>query len=830
MLRKENQIISQPFSGTEKWVQGVSWIQSKGMKLYEKIFIQWQILSLVIAFLLGRAIILSEIAPFSVPYVAVMVYLRRSKMPLLIFALLLGSGTQSLPLFWGTMISVGFYLILQQMMYKKKRIPVQDISALPVMVFFSVFISGAAVDFIYNQLTGYAWLMNSVESILSMVLTLIFIQALPIIVLEKHHHHLKQEEIVCLMIFLASVLTGTVGWMVNGYSVEHILSRFLILIFAYVGGGAIGAAVGVVIGLILSLADVNFIDQIGLLAFSGLLAGLLKEGKKWGVAIGFIVGSAILTIYAGDKQNLWISTVETFVSVFFFFLIPPFVFKNISRYIPGTPEHLYSQQEYVTKLRDATATKVQMFSDLFKRLSKSFNHQIFQGKEGKERHYDFFLSIVTETTCNRCFKKERCWNKEFDHTYGLMKDMIGLLERGRLISLSDVPEPFLNKCIKSSQFIQQMKSEYETYQHQLILKKQVGEARRIVADQLLGISKVMNDFSQEIQRESQELNVQEQQIMDRLEELGLTIRNVEIINLEQGNVDIEISQPTCYGRDECEKIVAPLLSDILQENITVLKKECHAFTDGYCTMCLGSAKAYQVETGAASVAKGGGWLSGDCFSMTDLGNGKYVLAISDGMGNGERAYKESSETLELLQQILRSGIDETLAIKSVNSILSLRTNDEIFATLDLAIIDLHSANARFMKVGSTPSFIMRGDQVLHVTANNLPIGILHEIDVDVVSIQLKPGDLLIMVSDGIYDAERVTQNKEAWIKRLISEIKTLDPQEVADILLEKVVRYHQGDILDDMTVLVAKIDPYIPEWATISIPGNNPIERPKSVV
>ena len=68
------------------------------------------------------------------------------------------------------------------------------------------------------------------------------------------------------------------------------------------------------------------------------------------------------------------------------------------------------------------------------------------------------------------------------------------------------------------------------------------------------------------------------------------------------------------------------------------------------------------------------------------------------MGNGERAHIESQETLQLLQKILQSGIEEKVAIKSVNSVLSLRTTDEIFSTLDLAMIDLQNAKTRFLKI------------------------------------------------------------------------------------------------------------------------------------
>ncbi len=68
------------------------------------------------------------------------------------------------------------------------------------------------------------------------------------------------------------------------------------------------------------------------------------------------------------------------------------------------------------------------------------------------------------------------------------------------------------------------------------------------------------------------------------------------------------------------------------------------------------AKAFMVETGVAHAAKDGGFVSGDSYSTIELGLGKFAIAISDGMGNGERAHYESKETLQLLQKILNRGL------------------------------------------------------------------------------------------------------------------------------------------------------------------------------
>src|SRR5699024_11782962 len=84
-------------------------------------------------------------------------------------------------------------------------------------------------------------------------------------------------------------------------------------------------------------------------------------------------------------------------------------------------------------------------------------------------------------------------------------------------------------------------------------------------------------------------------------------------------------------------IVAQILTDILYETIIVTDEEISPFPNGVSFLTFGSAKRFEVSTGAASAAKGGGLVSGDAFTMMELGKGKFALAISDGMGNGIRA-------------------------------------------------------------------------------------------------------------------------------------------------------------------------------------------------
>ncbi|MEK4362936.1 stage II sporulation protein E [Paenibacillus sp. FSL M8-0212] len=788
---------------------------------------KWVLLLTFMGFLLGKAMILNELSPFAIAYFAVIAFMRRDYIIPVGAALLAGSlfAPFPVPLIVASEIAI-FYLLFRGLESYDRA----ELSYAPTMVFTTTFMVKLFAVVIGPSFSWYAMLMLTMDSVLSFVLTLVFIQAIPIFTYRKKKFSLKNEEILCLIILLASVMTGAVGWTIQSLSVEHMLSRYLILIFALVGGAPLGASVGVITGLILSLADMSAVYQMSLLAFAGMLAGMLREGKRAAVALGMLLGSSILSIYLGGPGDVMNSLWETCAAIVLFMLTPKSLMTAISKYVPGTQDHTKSQHEYAKRIRDITAERVTRFSQVFRQLSRSFDQMSGAGETvQKEGGMDHFMNAVAEGTCASCFKRTQCWDAKFIQTYKYMTDVMSTIEGNPEISGKQIPVDWNRVCAKPEEVLEVMRAQYGLHQHNMQWKRQIIDSRQLVAEQLSGVSQVMEDLAKEIQRESEEMVQQEEQIRDALESLGLSIHSIEIINLEAGNVEIEIVHAYTRGFDECRKMIAPLISDVLDEHIAVLHETMTDPRQGLATVTFGSAKTFEVTTGVAAAAKGGDVMSGDSFSTVELGNGTFAVALSDGMGNGERARMESSAALNILEQLLQSGMDEKLAIKSVNSVLMLRSPEEMYATVDMALIDEYTAETTFMKIGSTPSFIKRGQEVIQVSASNLPIGIIKDIEVDLVTVQLQPGDILIMMTDGIYDAPGYAVNKELWMKRLIQEIDTDDPQDLADCLLESVIRYQQHEILDDMTVVVGKVEHFRPEWATLRVPGINRMERPRTV-
>ncbi|WNS75560.1 stage II sporulation protein E [Bacillus sp. DTU_2020_1000418_1_SI_GHA_SEK_038] len=784
----------------------------------ETFFLKKGYLLLLIGFLLGRALILAKLTPFSLPFFAAVYFIRRDKAPLALVGLIAGAATISIPnavsAFGITFMFLFVFRIAKKWLYNEMR-------SLPFFVFFTLLCGKLLQNFILTKkLTVYDGMMAGVEASLGFILTLIFIQSIPLLSISKRRQSLKTEEIVCLIIMLASVMTGTIGWSVYDLSVEHIMSRYLVLLFAFVAGATVGSTVGVVTGLIFSLANVSSFYHMSLLAFAGLLGGLLKEGRKIGVAAGLLIATLLIGMYGEESSNLLKTVLETSAAIFLFLLTPQALSTKLAKHIPGTPEYAAEQQQYMRKMRDVTAQRVAQFSNVFQALSKSFSSydEPTEWEEGEsDRDLDYLLSNVTSKTCQSCFKKDHCWTRNFDSTYAYMEEIMNDLDENHGEISPRLSREWEKHCTRSKKVTETIGQELTFYYANQKLKKQVQESRKLVADQLRGVSEVMGDFAKEIQRERENHHKQEELILEALQDFGIHIEQVEIYSLEQRNVDIDMTIPYCQGHGECEKLIAPMLSDILGESIVVNSEECSTYPNGFCHVTFRSAKAFTVETGVAHAAKGGGFISGDSYSTIELGCGKFAIAISDGMGNGERAHIESKETLQLLQKILQSGIEEKVAIKSVNSVLALRTTDEIFSTLDLAMIDLQNAGVEFLKIGSTPSFIKRGTKILKVEASNLPMGIFQEFEVDVVSEQLKAGDLLVMMSDGIFEGPKHVENFDLWMKRKLSELKTEDPQDVADLIMEEVIRSRSGYIEDDMTVVVAKIKHNTPKWTSIPV-------------
>lgn len=176
-----------------------------------------------------------------------------------------------------------------------------------------------------------------------------------------------------------------------------------------------------------------------------------------------------------------------------------------------------------------------------------------------------------------------------------------------------------------------------------------------------------------------------------------------------------------------------------------------------------------------------------------------------GWGRGPEAKKSSSIAVKMLKRLLSKGFDKDTSIELINSTLSLNSEEDMYATLDTAIFDLYAGNVEFVKNGACPTFIKNKRQVQIVKSLALPAGLIDNIELVVHDKDLEEGDIIVMCSDGILESAEEYQNKEIWLKSLLEELITDNPQKIADIILQEAIDNGYGVAKDDMTILVAKI-------------------------
>src|SRR5699024_1482083 len=323
----------------------------------------------IVGFLLGRAVILSQVSPFAIAFLATTWFIHKHQSAKVMLAIIAGALTYDIRHGLFILIAIIVFVFLAGL-YKSIQ---QRQWMIPCLVFLSTSVPRMFFHSLSGTLSPYEWMLLAVEGILGAVLVLIFMQSVPIIAHGKYKPTLKNEEIVCMIILIASILTGLIGWQLFGASLEQVFSRYIVLVLAFVGGAAIGSTVGVVAGLILSLADVANLYQMSLLAFSGLLGGLLKDGKKPGVDAGLLVGTVLVGLYS-DAGALLPSLTESLIAAIIFFFTPGKLFRNVSRYIPGTEEYTNEQELYLQKVRNVTAKQEEQYSGVFQALSKSITY------------------------------------------------------------------------------------------------------------------------------------------------------------------------------------------------------------------------------------------------------------------------------------------------------------------------------------------------------------------------------------------------------------------------------------------------------------------------
>ena len=175
--------------------------------------------------------------------------------------------------------------------------------------------------------------------------------------------------------------------------------------------------------------------------------------------------------------------------------------------------------------------------------------------------------------------------------------------------------------------------------------------------------------------------------------------------------------------------------------------------------------------------------------------------MSDGKGRGDAAARESCAALAVVNRLLGDGVRPESALEIANTILQLRGDDEMYATLDVMLIDPESGRADSYKLGAAPSVLVSGGRARMITGSALPCGILADVSAAHRLARLRDGDRLIMLTDGVCDFSDDDQRQS--LMSLSCALLSDSPDSAAERLIARMRAKYS--LKDDAAVVVIDI-------------------------
>jgi len=758
----------------------------------------------VLGFIIGRVSILNTLSPFSVAFLVSIALLTGTKntaiigMSIIVGLLTRADGYQTIQSIVSIML---VFLAIKTLKMNSKTSTLKA----GVTAFIISFTVAEAANLLHNStFILYDTLMGLFNSTIVMALVYIYNYSLPIIIDRKNRGILSNEEIICLSIICSIIISGLSDIFIMGASLKLILSVFVISVAANGQGGGVGAAIGTTVGLITCISSNQVPIIIGTYAFCGLLAGVFRDMGKAGSILGFLIADIAVLFYLGGEGTI-IGLKEIAAGLLMFALCPSSLVERAIPFINSAARDFIEQQSYAERMKDMVRARLRHMTDVFEELRKTLQEDDSSNKLRRNSEINSIISSVAEKVCSECDARNICWNRDFYRTYQNMFEMLDVIQTDGTIDMETLPEDLKSKCLKANQLIKNTNYMFDIYRMNYKWRLKAEEGKKVISQQLEGITGILNELSEEIRQEVDFRGDIEEELAVALDKEGVKFNDVVVVNDDMGKYEVSIYKRACLGRRECVKDIGPVISKVLKRKMRRDKASC-MIKEGtnLCYFKLVEAVKYQMSTGIAREIKDEGGLCGDNYSFIELDDGKYMMVLSDGMGTGPAAAAESNSAITLLEKYLEAGFDRAIALKAINSAMSLRSPEDNFATIDLAIADLYTGEVELIKIGAASTFVKRADGFIEViNSTTLPIGILNNVDLETKTIKLSNGDMIVMITDGVEEAGK--GDDKQWLIHTLENIESKNPQQVAEELLAKARERNEGSIVDDMSVLVSKI-------------------------
>ena len=668
---------------------------------------------------------------------------------------------------------------------------------------YSIFVkfeaSIAILQLVYSFITGalFTDLFNILSSIVICgIMYLVMATGLNVILNIRNGFVYTKEESIMMMVTLAMILSILNPIALWGFKVLEIVALVTILIYGWGNGALLGATTGLMMGLTYSCLCETSMSFVVAMAFSGFIAGFLRRFGKLAVIIPFIIGN-IYIIYNGlGSSHISIIVCETLIASVVLFFMPKFIERKLDNLF-DLGKGLEAVRNNLLSPTKEAKEKIGAVSEVFESLSEI---TIPTSKETEKETADVIKKYIlgyVNNKCISCLDMDECIDKtNLDETAEFLAEK---LENGEPIE----HEMLKFDCKHSKQIIDDIYNMYTNMRITRVLKLRELENTEKVARQYKEVSKLLDNIANDLKEGALVKDASQQKLRDELKFAGYNVYEDEFEKTED-LTEYTFVTDILTNIDKQKKTIVELASNILEQSMTV-KLILNISKTEKSKIKLISTPKYSISTEIVSENKTGEEVSGDTYLQTELNDLRKLTVISDGVGSGEDASKSSTAVVNMLDRLLSGGFSEEKAIEIVNNIVKLKGEDELYASLDAAIINQRNGECYFIKLGAAPTYLIADGKVVVITSNSIPVGVVEDNEFVPICKKLKEGDFVIQVSDGIVPEGSDINNN--YLKNYLltcdySKSAKLIAQEIKEILYLN----NGGTLEDDATVIVNKIE------------------------
>lgn len=603
----------------------------------------------------------------------------------------------------------------------------------------------------------------------------------------------SKEEIVSFGIVIATVLTIFSNVTVYGFSVSNVLLAVLIIVLAWKNDWVVGTSAGVVIGLVYSIITGESTLVITMCGLSGLIAGTLSRFGKIPVVIAFAIGNLTLSYLYTKDIMLWTKLAEILIASGVIVALPKKAMLKI--------EEIFSMSNalamgYENQLGPASEMKnrIGAISEVFDNLAHitmPVSEEVMMETTSVIERY---LQDYKKNECISCKNRFSCLGEE--ELKNVANHLAKRLEENKSIS----PEMLPIDCSMADDVIAEIIEIYNNMKLMRVIRYKENEMNQKLAEEYNVVSKLLKNVAN---AKSTKLNVatneKQKRIREELKFLGYTVYEDSFYEDER-DVSYEFITDILVDVEKKKPEIQRAVSNIIGTKMSIKLILNSSKTEKSRIKLVPSSK-YILNAVVKQVKKIDSDVNGDSYIVTELKDNNKIIAISDGMGSGEKSKNASLAVINMVESLIKTGINKTDVVNITNRVLRAREGGAILATLDMCVLNEKKDVLEFIKLGAAPSYVIADGVVKKVEAIGETMGVAKDAIYASYSHEVKRNTYIIMISDGaISDIhEKTIQSILNKLGDEFSEVKLMDE------LMGVLINGQSKLVLDDITVITAKV-------------------------